>query len=247
MDIINEDNQLEQKREQKVELDMLKDIEQNQRGFLQSNLGKVVNTGMDIGLRAIFPNLVEDKIIDIKNTIVNHGFKEGISAAINSAIDIGKSAIGIFTGKFENISQVQTAIKKGGIIDGVSSTIDTVLKSSTKNGLIDKNVSQLIKKSKNVILDTIESNIEENFLGQLKGIEKIGKYTKNWEVYYQNQDINGMNKEYKKIKDQLEEVIPLENTIQKAREIENIQQLIKNKGNKFELSLEEIELAKKLV
>lgn len=247
MEIDQEKNVLNQNKEQLIELDNSQDIQEEQKGFLQGNLGKVINTGLDIGLRAILPNVIEDKVIDIKNVILNNGFKEGVNAAINSAIDLGKSAIGIFTGKFENISQVQTAIKKGGIIDSVSSTIDTVLKSTTKNGLIDKNVSKLIKKGKNVILDTVESNIEENFLGQFKAIEKIGKYTNNWENYYQSQDIEGMNKEYKKIKDQIEEVIPLESTIKKAREIENIQNLIKNKGNNFNLSEEELELARRLV
>lgn len=246
MEIIKEENSLEQKQGQNLELNNSEDIEESQKGFLQGNLGKVINTAVDIGLRTVLPNVLEDKIIDIKNSILNNGFNEGIQTAINSAIDIGKSALGIVTGKFENISQVQTAIKKGGIIDSVSSTIDTVLKSTTKNGLISKNVSQLIKKGKNVILDTIESNIEENFLGQIKGVEKIGKYINNWESYYEKQDLDGMKKEYKKIKTQIDEVLPLEETIKKAREIENIQELIKNKANKMELSNEEIELAKKL-
>ena len=226
MEVINQENNLEQKQDQMLGLDNQEDISQKQIGFLQGNLGKVINTGLDIGLRMILPNVIEDKVIDVKNAILNNGFKEGINMAINSAIDIGKSAIGIFTGKFENVSQVQTAIKKGGIIDSVSTTIDTVLKSTTKNGIIDKNVSKLIKKGKNAILDTVESNIEENFLGQMKAIEKIGKYTKNWEEYYQNQDIDGMNREYKKIKNQIDEVIPLESTIQKARQIANVQTLI---------------------
>ena len=246
MDKIGQENNIEQKKDQALKIDNFENIEENQKGFLQGNLGKVINTGFDIGLRMILPNIIEDKVIDIKNAILNNGFKEGISSAISSAIDIGKSAIGIFTGKFENISQVQTAIKKGGIIDNVSSTIDTILKTTTKNGMIDKNVSKLIKKGKNVILDTVESNIEENFLGQLKAIEKIEKYTKNWEGYFKNQDVEGMNKEYKKIKNQIEEVVPLETTIQKAREIDNIQTLIKSKGNKFDISEEELELAKKL-
>ncbi len=246
MEISEQKNNLVKNHENSLEIEETELLEEKQKSFLQGNLGKVINTGLDVGLRMILPNVIEDKVIDIKNAILNNGFKEGINAAISSAIDLGKSAIGIFTGKFENISQVQTAIKKGGIIDSVSSTIDTVLKSTTKNGIINKNISNLIKKGKNVILDTVESNIEENFLSQLKAIEKIGKYTKNWDGYYQNQDLEGMNREYKKIKSQIDEVIPLESTIQKARQIENIQTLIKSKGNTFDLSQEEIELAKKL-
>ena len=36
----------------------------------------------------------------------------GLDTAISSAVNLGKSAIGIFTWRFENIEQIQTAIKK---------------------------------------------------------------------------------------------------------------------------------------
>lgn len=242
----SEQKNLENNLEQNVNIENNEVTVENQNSFLQSTLGKIINTAADVGLRAILPDLVENQFIEIKDSIINNGFKEGINTAINSAIDLGKSAIGIFTGKFENISQAQTAIKKGGILDGVSSTIDRVLKSSTKSGLIDKNVSKLIKKGKNVIIDTVENNIEEEFFNQIKGVEKIGKYTQNWNKYYENKDLAGMEREYKKIKKQLVETMPLEETLTKARKIENIHTLVKNK-NSFELTEEELQLAEKLV
>ena len=57
------------------------------------------------------------------------------------------------------------------------------------------------------------------------------------------QDFSGMEKEYKKIKDSLEKVLPMENTIKEAREIENLHLLIKNNGHNFNLSNEELKLA----
>ena len=48
------------------------------------------------------------------------------------------------------------------------------------------------------------------------------------------------------MKKALKVTIPLENTIKEARKIENMHLLVKNKGS-FELTEEEIELAKKLV
>ena len=54
-----------------------------------------------------------------------------------------------------------------------------------------------------------------------------------------------MEKEYKKIKTQMKEIMPLQTTLQQVKQIENIQNLIKNKGE-FNLSNEELELAKKL-
>ena len=219
--------------------------EKEQNSFLQSTLGKVINTGVDIGLRAILPNFLEDTVIDVKNALMGQGLKEGINTAINGAINIGKSAMGIFTGNFESISQAQTAIKKGGLLDTVSTIMDNVLKTSTKNGLINSKTSKLIKKGKNVIIDNISTNIEESFLSQIKSIEKIGKYTKNWEQSYNNRDVEGMKKEYKKIQAQMSEIMPLQSTLKQVSKIENIQNLIKNKGS-MELTQEEIELAEKL-
>ena len=56
-----------------------------------------------------------------------------------------------------------------------------------------------------------------------------------------------MEKQYNKIEKELENVMPLENTINKARVVENLHSLIKNNGKNFNLSEEEKELAKKLI
>lgn len=219
---------------------------EEQNNFLETTLGKAVNVGLDLGLRAILPDLIETQVIDIKNIIMQQGFKEGINTAIKSAIDIGKSAMGIVTGKFDSISQAHTAVKKGGVLDAVSSTIDTVLKSATKNKVISKDASNLLKKGKNAIVSTVSNKIEETFMTQVKSTERMGKYISNWNGYYKQQDLSGMEREYKKIKTQLKELLPIETTLQEARKIENIQTLIQNKNGDFNLSEEELELAKKL-
>ena len=55
-----------------------------------------------------------------------------------------------------------------------------------------------------------------------------------------------MEKEYKKLEKSLNKVVPLENTLTRARQIENIHNRIKNNGQNFEISEVELELAKKL-
>ena len=55
-----------------------------------------------------------------------------------------------------------------------------------------------------------------------------------------------MEKEYKKIKTELKELVPIENTINNARNIELLHNLIKNNGQNFNLSQQEMELANKL-
>jgi len=219
---------------------------EEQKGFLDSTLGKVINTGLDAGIRFLLPDLIEEQVIDVKDAIINNGFKAGVEEAISSAVDMGKSVIGIFTGKFENITQAENAVKSGGIIDGISDALDYALNLCSKFGKIPNAICSVIKGGKDAILDTISNNIEEEFKNQVSSVEKINSYMQNWKNSYNNKDLDGMEKEYKKLEKELEKTLPIENTIKEARNIENIHILIKNKGN-FNLSNDELELAKKLV
>lgn len=236
------ENELDQNQEVQNELK----IEQEQNSFLQSTLGQVVNTALDTALRWILPDFVENQVIDVKNSLLQGGLKEGIDTAISNAINLGKSIVGVFTGNFENISQAQSAIQKGGIIDGISNVIDNVLDKTRKSGLLNQTITNLIKQGKDIILDNVSKNINEEFTSQLNSLEKLGKYEENWKTYYKAQDFEGMEHEYRKIKEQLENLMPMENTLKEARNIENIHLLIKNNNQQFNLSNEEIELAQML-
>ena len=215
---------------------------EDQTKFIETTLGKTINFGLDIGLRALLPDYIEQQVIDIKNTLMQEGFSKGIKKVVSSAIDFGKSAIGIVTGNFENISQVQTAIKNGGIIDSVSGIVDSVLNKVNKTGKLPYNITNTIRKGKNIILNSITNKIEEEFTNQLDAAEKLQKYENNWKQYFNNKDFIGMQREYEKIREKLKILIPMENTLKQARTIENLHTLIKNNGQDFNLSKEELEL-----
>lgn len=238
--------QIENYLENKKNVDLLVTKEatiENQNQFLQTTLGKTVNMAIDLGLRSILPDYIENQMIDIKNTMLNNGLKEGIQTAINSAIQLGKSLLGIATGKFENLSQAHTAVKKGGIIDGLSELMDNVVGAAQKSNKISTSTGRAIKKGKNAILSTISSNIEETFFNQVNAMEKVSKYIENWKGYFSKKDFEGMEKEYQKLKQQLSTVMALDSTISEAKKIENVHNLLKNKGKDYELSEEEKELA----
>ena len=234
-------------KENSLENNLEEEIGKKQKGFLESALGQAVNFAMDLGLRALLPEFAENTVINIKDTLFEQGLSEGIKSVISSGIDIGKSAIGIFTGKFENISQVKSAVSKGGIIDTTSSLLDSVIQTAQKNNLIEKNIASVIKKGKDVILNNVSKNIEDVFTKQLKEIEKITKYSVNWKVAYEEKDFSNMEKEYTKLEKSLEKTIPLEETLKVARQIQNLHNLIKNNGQKFNISKLEEDLAEKLV
>lgn len=221
-------------------------IENKQRNFLQTNIGKAVNTGLNIGLRYILPDVIEDQVIEIKDSFLQNGFKEGVQTAIDSAINFGKSAIGIVTGNFENVQQMQTAVKSGGIIDGISNVLNFTINKVVNSGKIPYALGSAIKTGKNAILNNITKNIESEFENQVNQIEKLNKYTNNWKDYFNNKDFDGMQREYDKIRGKMKEIAPIENTIKTARVVENLHKLIKNNGKNFDLTSEELELAKML-
>lgn len=220
---------------------------EKQKNFLDTNLGQAINLGIDFGIKAVLPNFLEDEVIEIKDSIITDGFKEGIKTAIDNAVDLGKSFLGIFTGKFENISQIKEAIKKGGLIDSISGVLDWGIKKAKTNKLIKSSTANLIKKGKNIILNNVSDSIENNLDSQVESVEKTDKYIEKWKSYYEEKDFTNMDKQFKKIEKELEKILPLENLITKARQLENIHNLIKNNGKNFNLSQEELELANKLV
>ena len=217
-----------------------------ENNFFQSSLGQAINSAVDIGLKAILPIFIEDDVIEIKDAFIEEGFSEAIDTAIEKAVSLGKTAIGTITGSFETVSQAKKAIEKGGLIDGVSDAIDFVLKKAKSAGLISKDVSNLIKNSKNAILNTVSTNIENEFDIQNEKIEKLQNYNNKWKEAFENKDFEKMDQIMKKIQKILTNIIPIENVINESRTMENLHELIKNNGKNFDLNEEEINLAKML-
>ncbi len=222
-------------------------IEETQKNYLSSELGKAVASALDIGIRNIFPNFIENQIINLKDNIINYGIKEGLGQSINDSINFGKSAIGLLTNNFDSIEQAQVAISKGGTIDKISDLLDESIDSLKNSKKIDASSAKKLKSEKNEILKNIEKNIENSFSNQFENMEKLEKYISNWKEYFNAQNFSKMQSEYNKMVKIMDLLMPIENTISDFRTIENLQTLIKNNGKSFDLSEEEINLANKLI
>ena len=233
-------------KENEIELNNKLVNEKVQKNFLETTLGKTINTAVDIGIRALLPDFVENQVIQIKENLLNYGLKDGITKTIDDAIDLGRSAIGLVTGNFDSVSQMQRAVKTGGLIDGISTLLDTVVDKKRQAGLINSTVAKTIKQGKNVILNNIENNIENNFNKQYEAIETTNQCINHWKEYFTEKNFKGMEKEYNKIQKQLENIAPLEKTINNVKTIEVIHNLIKNNGQDFNLTQEQLNLAEKL-
>ena len=219
------------------------EVGKEQKSFLETTLGGIINTGLNLGIKYLLPDFVEDEVIKIKDTILNEGFKEGLNTAIDEAVDLGKSAIGIVTGKFDDVSQMQKAVENGGIIDTISKGIDTAINEVHEKGKLNDTISNVIKKGKNLILDNISSNIEEMIVEQGNEISKFETSINEWKKGYENKDFDLMEKEMKNINKYLEKIMPLENIIKEARLVENVHNLIKNNNKNFEINEVELEAA----
>lgn len=226
--------------------DLNNSIGKEQKNFLETTLGKIINTGLDIGIRTLLPDFIDEQVINLKDNLFEYGLKDGITKTIDEAIELGKSTIGIFTGNFENIEQMQSVIQTGGLIDGISNLIDTVISKVSQKGIINSNIANILNQGKNIILNNVESNIEKVFAEQITTSTNLEKYINNWKEDFENKNFNSMEKEYKKIEKELNKLAPIEETINKAKTIENLHNLIKNNGQNFNLTKEQLELAEKL-
>lgn len=218
----------------------------NQNNFLKSKLGNTINSAIDLGLKIVLPDFIEDEIIEVKDSILNNGLKEGIKSALNTFCEFGKNISNLITGNYKSVSQIDEAIGKDGLIDEISKSLKESVEKIEEKGIIDKKTAKKIKQGEEKIKDTIFSNIKDKFEEQLEKEKNIEKSMNKWEKYYKEENFKGMEIELKKIKKELEEFIPFEETIEKAEKIENINNLIKSKDGKFDLSDTEKELIKRI-
>lgn len=226
----------------------LDNLKERQNGFLNSSFGQAVDSAVNTGLKIILPDKIEDEIIEVKNALVQGGFKEATSKAIEVSIGKGKEILGAAGEIFTDISDVKKAVEKGGMIGGISKAIDVTLDNVKSSKLLPKEITNLIKAGKNLILDNVSKEVDNTLNDQAKAIEKIDKYCTSWENALEKGNIKTMEKQIANIDKQLEEVTPLVDTIKKVNEIKNQHEILKNKeknGEELKLTEEEKELCKK--
>lgn len=221
-------------------------VSELQEKFLKSTFGSSLNNALDVGLRFILPDVVEDEVIEIKDAFLENGISDGLNQIVQTAKDFAKSILGIFSGNFESISQVRKATEEGGIIDTISNLLDKVIDKLEDKGILKENFANIIRSAKNGILNTTSSNISGDLDDQLEYTEKLEKNIELWKEAYEAQDFESMEKAYEQIEKYLDKTMSTESIYKDSRVIENLHNLIKNNGENFDLSEEELELAENL-
>lgn len=225
-------------------MELLEDLKNTKD--IKIDIGNLANEALDIGLRTILPDSIEEDIIDIKNKFIEEGFTEGLKETNEKIKDILKSIQGIFTGKFENIDQVKRLIETDGILDSASEIIDKISKNLLNKKIISKSTYNLIKKGKKDILNSLESKLESYYKIDTYNLEKIEEYCQNWKKSYNEGNYKEMKNNINKIKQKLEKSEEVEKIINQARELEKIQKYIEEKGSIENLSESEKKLIEKI-
>lgn len=222
MDILENINELGNKLNNDLKLENLQNL------FLDTTIGRIANSAIDLGLKIILPDYMENEVIEVKDALITGGIKEGITTAVENAIEIGKKIVGMENLEFKNLKSAQNALIEGNVIGGISNSLDLVLDKAKETNIIPENITTMIKEGKNVVLKNISSNINKEFEQETKALNKLEKYIDNWKNHYKNKNIDGLNNEYKKIEKQMNKILPLENIIKNVNIIRNINELIQN-------------------
>ena len=223
-----------------------KTLNDTQSDFLNNQLGQAINKGLDYGIKILLPDFIDEKIIELKNNILESDAVYGIKNTVSKAILQGSKEMGLTNMNYESIEQSKKVVENGKVLDSVYDCIDSAITGLIENNKISNNTAQTLKNNKDTINKSIEKSVEQSFSDELKNFNKLEKYISNWKECFRNEDFSGMQKEYYKMNTIMKEIIPMENTINNYRYVESMQKLIKNNNKSFNLSEEQIELANKL-
>ena len=192
-----------------------------------------LNFGVDLGLKALLPDLIEDQVIDIKNSILEGGFKEGVNTLVKKVNEFKNSITGIFTGNFNNIEEIHTATKQGGIIKTVSKGLSKGIDAGVKSGAIPKSIGGILKAGKTTMLNEFNSSLESQMKKEMKKFDTLNDLNKKWYDALDQRDFNKMTKYTEKISELSKDLVKFSNIIDETKKIKELHNFIKE-NNSFD-------------
>lgn len=229
---------------QALTLDLDKGLElqmTNENQNIVNEVSNAFNNSVENGLEKI------DVSTDIKNTVKDalrkEEFKSAGMQAVEAALRIGAKAIGINTSTFNSAKQIIEALKAGDLKKGLAGALDIGI--DLIKG-VPADAKKLIKSSKNLILgNSLDSELTKVMEKQKHTIDRLDKKCNKFDEALSKNDEQEMSKQIKSIKNDLDKVMLIENTINRARSIVNQYELMQNKGV-YELSKVEYEVCEKM-
>ena len=209
------------------------EISKNQNDFIGNMFKNAINFGVDLGLKSLLPDLIEDQVIDIKNSILEGGFKEGVDTLMKKVNEFKNSITGIFTGNFNNIQEINTATKQGGIIKTVSKGLSKGIDTGVKSGIIPKSIGGILKAGKTTMLNEFSNSLESQMRKEIQKFDILNDLNKKWYDALDQRDFDKMTKYTEKISVLSKDLVKFSNIINETKKIEELHNFIKE-NNSFD-------------
>lgn len=209
------------------------EISKNQNDFIGNMFKNAINFGVDLGLKSLLPDLIEDQVIDIKNSILEGGFKEGVDTLMKKVNEFKNSITGIFTGNFNNIQEINTATKQGGIIKTVSKGLSKGIDAGVKSGAIPKSIGGILKAGKTTMLNEFSNSLESQMRKEIQKFDILNDLNKKWYDALDQRDFDKMTKYTEKISVLSKDLVKFSNIIEETKKIEELHNFIKE-NNSFD-------------
>lgn len=224
-------------------------IEKKQDNILIKGIKGALNIGLNLGIKAALPNIIEDEVIKLKDSILQNGLKNGLKEGIDNVKNKFKEVMNFFgknkDNKIKNVEVINDLTKRGGEIDELSKLLSKAIDYTIKSKAINKDLGKAIKAGKSTILRNISNKLRDNMTDVLKEFKNIDELHKNWQAGLNNQDYDVMRKNYMKINKIANEVLPYKELFEKLEEMDLIQKYIEESGN-FNLDNNILDLLKKV-
>lgn len=223
--------------------------ETEQKEFLDTTIGKIVDAGLDFAISTFVPDLIEKPVSNLKDKLLSWDFNKEKETISSGALEQTKK-LEENSGKEVDIGNVvanlKDFLKEEKTINSFSKIIDAAIKELVDKDKISSNVSKMVKEGKNAVVEKIKEKIDHELDGQIVYVEELKEQTEKWKNYYQEKDIKNMKSVSKKIDSLMKDIMPIDTILTEAKQIQNLQQLIENNNNQFDLSSTQLELAKML-
>mgnify|MGYP005798914417 FL=1 len=223
--------------------------ETEQKEFLDTTIGKIVDAGLDFAISTFVPDLIEKPVSNLKDKLLSWDFnkeKETISSGALEQTKKSEENSGKEVDIGNVVANLKDFLKEEKTINSFSKIIDAAIKELVDKDKISSNVSKMVKEGKNAVVEKIKEKIDHELDGQIVYVEELKEQTEKWKNYYQEKDIKNMKSVSKKIDSLMKDIMPIDTILTEAKQIQNLQQLIENNNNQFDLSSTQLELAKML-
>lgn len=189
-------------------------------------LQNIINWSIDKGIKYLFPNLIGDKIVKIKNSILNSNTQEKITSGIQNIINMENKKSSISNKGNNDIQKIEEILNDPRTIEMLTEIVEKIL----------NNMDNVKIKDKSIVLKDIHKNLSKDITEQINSINNINNYSKDWYNFFEKENFNSMNKSFNKIKNELKNIAPIEEIIIKTKKIENLHELVKGKGGDFNIT-----------